>query len=118
MREHGIALRREQEEAADRREHDHGYVVRARVRRRSGLSRPRRRRGRSGAHSRRVLVFTGIQMRRGEFVGVALVVVQLQAHAVVDLVVLERDVIFKNGVPLLDADLLGPGAALRRDEFF
>ena len=63
MREHGIALRREQEEAADGREHDHGDVVRARV---------RRRRGRSGAHSRRVLAFTGIQMRRGEFVVVQL----------------------------------------------
>ena len=55
-------------------------------------------------------------MRRGELSRRGLVVVQLQAHAVVDLVVLERDVIFKNGVPLLDADLLGPGAALRGDE--
>ena len=118
MREHGVALRREQEEAADGRERDHGDVVHSRVRRRRGLSRPRRRRrGRSGAHSRRVLAFTGIQMRRGEFVGVALVVVQLQAHAVVDLVVLEGNVVFVHGVPLLDAQLLRSRASLRCEQF-
>ncbi|CAH0374783.1 unnamed protein product [Pelagomonas calceolata] len=58
-------------------------------------------------------------MRRGELSRRrGLVVVQLEAHAVVDLVVLERDVVLEDGVPLLDADLLGPGAALRRDELF
>lgn len=45
-----------------------------------------------------------------------LVVVELEAHAVVDLVVAEGDVVLVDGVPLLDADLLGPGARLRRHE--
>ena len=53
----------------------------------------------------------------GEFVGVALVVVQLEAHAVVDLVVLELDVVLEDGVPLLDADLLR-AVPPRRGEFF
>lgn len=46
----------------------------------------------------------------------ALVVVHLQAHAVVYLVVFQCDVVLVHVVPLLDADLLGPGADLRRDE--
>ena len=33
-----------------------------------------------------------------------------------DLVVLEGDVVLVDGVPLLDADLLGPRAALRGDQ--
>jgi hypothetical protein len=49
-------------------------------------------------------------------VSCALVVVHLQAHAVVYLVVFQCDVILVHVVPLLDADLLGPGADLRRDE--
>ena len=44
------------------------------------------------------------------------IVVQLQTHAVVDLVVIKRDVILVDSVPLLDPDLLPPRARLRRDE--
>ena len=45
-----------------------------------------------------------------------LVVVELEAHAIVDLVILEGDMILVDGVPLLDADLVGPGARLCRHE--
>ena len=41
-----------------------------------------------------------------------LVVVQLQAHAVVDLVVLQRNVVLEDGVPLLNSNLLRARAAL------
>ena len=41
-----------------------------------------------------------------------LVVVQLEAHAVVDFVILKRDVVLKYVVPLLDADLLRSCASL------
>ena len=44
---------------------------------------------------------------------VGLVVVELQAHAVVDLVVLQRDVVLVDGIPLLDPQLLGARADLR-----
>ncbi|KAK3408751.1 hypothetical protein EUGRSUZ_J00925 [Eucalyptus grandis] len=40
------------------------------------------------------------------------VVVELEAHAVVDLVVLEGDVVLVDVVPLLDSDLVGAGARL------
>ncbi len=42
-----------------------------------------------------------------------LVVVQFESHAVVNFVVLERDVVLVNGVPLLDSDLLPLGACER-----
>lgn len=42
--------------------------------------------------------------------------VQLERHAVVDLVVGERDMVLEDGVPLLELDLLVVGAALRRDQ--
>ena len=41
-----------------------------------------------------------------------LVVVQFEAHPIVDLVVRESDVIFVDRMPLLDADLLWPGPRL------
>jgi hypothetical protein len=44
------------------------------------------------------------------------VVVELEAHAVVDLVVLQGDVVLVDVVPLLDAELLRPRPGLRRDE--
>lgn len=44
----------------------------------------------------------------------SLVVVEFETHAVVDLVILESDVILVDGVPLLDADLVGSGARLSR----
>ena len=40
------------------------------------------------------------------------VVVELETHAVVDLVVLESDVVFVDVVPLLDPNLLGLGSGL------
>jgi hypothetical protein len=45
-----------------------------------------------------------------------LVVVELEPHPVVDLVVLERDVVLVDVVPLLDADLLGARPRLRRHQ--
>jgi hypothetical protein len=36
------------------------------------------------------------------------VVVELEAHAVMDLVISQRDVVLVHGVPLLNADLLRP----------
>jgi hypothetical protein len=39
-----------------------------------------------------------------------LVVKQLETHSVVDFVVLQRDVVLEDGVPLLQPDLLGPRA--------
>lgn len=47
-----------------------------------------------------------------------LVVVELEAHAVVDLVVLKGDMVFVDVVPLLDPDLVGPGSSLSGDELF
>ena len=41
-----------------------------------------------------------------------LVVVELEAHAVMDLVVPEGDVVLLDGIPLLDADLVGARAGL------
>ena len=46
-----------------------------------------------------------------------LVVVQLKAHAIVNLIVLKRDVILEDCVPLLYSDLLGPRARLRCQQF-
>jgi len=43
--------------------------------------------------------------------------VELKAHAIVDLVVVQRDVILVHSVPLLDAQLLRPRARLRREQF-
>ncbi|CAK0853480.1 unnamed protein product [Prorocentrum cordatum] len=43
------------------------------------------------------------------------VVVQLQAHPVLDLVILQGDVVLVDVVPLLDADLFPASAALGRD---
>lgn len=48
--------------------------------------------------------------------GLRLVVVELETHAVVDLVILEGDVVLVDVVPLLDAELLRSRARLRRDE--
>ena len=45
-----------------------------------------------------------------------LVVVELEARAIVDLVVLKRDVVFEDGVPFMNPDLLGSSARLRRDQ--
>ena len=45
-----------------------------------------------------------------------LVVVEFEAHAVVDLVVAEGDVVLVDVVPLLDADLIGARARLRRHQ--
>ena len=39
-----------------------------------------------------------------------LVVVELEAHAIVNLVILESDVVFVDVVPLLDPNLVGPSA--------
>ena len=41
---------------------------------------------------------------------------QFETHAVVDFVVLQRDVVFENRVPLLNADLLRARARLRREQ--
>ena len=41
-----------------------------------------------------------------------LLVVELQVHAVVDLVVLQLDVVLEDGVPLLQDDLVPLGASL------
>lgn len=46
----------------------------------------------------------------------ALIVVELEAHAVVDLVVLESDMILVDVVPLLDSNLLRSRSGLRRHE--
>ncbi len=46
---------------------------------------------------------------------VCLVIVELQPHAVVDLVVCQRDVVLVHVVPLLDSDLLGTRAGLSCD---
>ena len=43
-------------------------------------------------------------------------VVELEAHAVMDLVVPEGDVVLLDGKPLLDADLVGARAGLRRHQ--
>lgn len=45
-----------------------------------------------------------------------LVVVELEAHAVVDLVVLECNMVLVDVVPLLDTDLVGTGTSLGGDE--
>jgi hypothetical protein len=45
------------------------------------------------------------------------VVVELQAHAVVDFIVGQRDVVLVYGVPFLNPDLLGPSARLSRHQF-
>ena len=42
-----------------------------------------------------------------------LVVVKLQAHAIVDLIILEGNVILVNGVPFLNADLVRAGTYAR-----
>ena len=46
-----------------------------------------------------------------------LVVVELKAHAVVNLVVPEGDVVLVDCIPLLDADLIGPRAGLSGHKF-
>ena len=43
-----------------------------------------------------------------------LVVVELEAHAIVNLVILESDVLFVDVVPLLDPNLVGPRTSLSR----
>ena len=43
-----------------------------------------------------------------------LVVVELEAHAIVNLVILESDVVFVDVVPLLDPNLVGPRTSLSR----
>ena len=48
--------------------------------------------------------------------GRRLIVVELQAHAVMDLVILERDVVLVHRVPLLDAQLLRARAGLRGEQ--
>ncbi|KAJ6432863.1 hypothetical protein OIU84_019988 [Salix udensis] len=45
-----------------------------------------------------------------------LVVVELEAHAIMNLVILEGNMVFVNGVPLLNPDLLSPGTGLCRHE--
>ena len=45
-----------------------------------------------------------------------LVIVHVDGPAVVDLVVLERDVVFEDVVPALQSDLVGPRAGVRGDE--
>ena len=46
-----------------------------------------------------------------------LLVVQLEVHSVVDLVVLQRDVVLEDGVPLLQDYLVPTGARLSGDQF-
>ena len=46
----------------------------------------------------------------------AVLTIQLQAHAVVDLVVLQSDVVLVDGVPFLNPQLLRPRTRLRREE--
>ena len=58
----------------------------------------------------------GSKRGESELRSAALVVVQLEAHSVVDLVVGEGDVILVDCVPLLDANLLGACARLCSDE--
>ena len=45
-----------------------------------------------------------------------LVVVELEAHAIMNLVIPEGNMVFVNGVPLLDPDLLSSGTGLCRHE--
>ena len=44
-------------------------------------------------------------------------VIQLEVHSVVDFVVLKRDVVLEDGVPLLQDDLVPAGARLSGDQF-
>ena len=44
-------------------------------------------------------------------------VVQLEAHAIVDLIVAQRDMVLVHRVPLLDLDAVGPCACLRCNHF-
>lgn len=44
------------------------------------------------------------------------VVIELETHAIMDLVILEGDVILVDIVPLLDPNLLGPGSGLSGNE--
>lgn len=44
------------------------------------------------------------------------IVVELEAHAIMNLVILEGDVVLVDGVPLLNPDLLGPSTRLRGDK--
>jgi len=47
---------------------------------------------------------------------VALLVVQLQIHPVMDLVIFQSDVVLEDGVPLLQHDLVPLGSGLSRDQ--
>ena len=49
--------------------------------------------------------------------GSFLLVVQLEVHSVVDLVVLQRDVVLEDGVPLLQDYLVPTGARLSGNQF-
>lgn len=60
------------------------------------------------------MVIVMMTAERGKDLG--LVVVELETHAVVDLVVLEGDVILVDVVPLLDPDLLSSGPGLSGHE--
>ena len=59
-----------------------------------------------------VLVFEEVQeMKSGNL---TLVVVELEAHAIVNLVILESDVLFVDVGSLLDPNLVGPRTSLSR----
>ncbi|KAK9985520.1 hypothetical protein SO802_030471 [Lithocarpus litseifolius] len=59
-----------------------------------------------------VLVFEEVEeMKSGNL---TLVVVKLEAHAIVNLVVIESDVVLVDVVPLLDPNLVGPCTSLSR----
>merc|ERR1719401_906317 len=57
-----------------------------------------------------ISVRIAVELRAGS------VVVQLQAHSVLDFVILKRDVVLVDVVPLLDPDFLPPCTALGGDE--
>ena len=60
-------------------------------------------------HTRRLRVIEKDRQR-------AALTIELQAHAVVDLVVLKSDVVLVDGVPFLNPQLLRPRTRLRREE--
>lgn len=60
--------------------------------------------------------YTGEAVRRTGILLVGLLVVQLQIHAVLDLVVFQRDVILVDGVPLLQDQLFVSRSSLSGDQ--
>lgn len=46
-----------------------------------------------------------------------LLVIKLQVHPIVDLIISQRHVVFKNRVPLFKNDLIPAGASLSRNQF-